>query len=56
MPPPKPKMPIEAALEIADAADLGDGAWMAMLEELTGLDAGVVSELLYENSQEKLST
>lgn len=36
-------MTIDDALPIADAADLEDGAWMAMLCDLTGMDAGEVS-------------
>jgi hypothetical protein len=36
----------ETAVEIADDADLEDGAWMAMICDLTGMDAGdVASEL-----------
>lgn len=41
----KRKLTVAQALEVVDD-DLPDGAWMAMLEELTGLDAGDVSSEL----------
>jgi len=40
------RLSVAAAMEIADAADLPDGAWWAMMEELTGLDVGTIAEAL----------
>jgi hypothetical protein len=37
---------LEQALEVVDE-DLPDGAWMAMLCDLTGMDAGEVANGLY---------
>jgi hypothetical protein len=39
-------MPLRDAVAAADAADLPDGAWMAYICELTGLDAGQVTDQL----------
>lgn len=33
------KMPVDLAIEIADSMDLPDGAYMAMVEELSGVEA-----------------
>jgi len=40
---------IATAVEIADDADLPDGAWMAMIESLTGKDAGEIADWLAEH-------
>lgn len=40
---------IATAVEIADDADLPDGAWMAMIESLTGKDAGEIADWLAGN-------
>lgn len=45
-------MSVADALKVVDD-DLPDGAWMAMLEELTGLDAGDVSAELAKIAQQQ---
>lgn len=40
------KMDIREAVAIADAADLPDGAWWAMLVDLTGLDEGEIADAI----------
>ena len=44
-------MSIREAAAIADEADLSDGAWMAMIEELSGKDAGDIASWLYLNAE-----
>jgi hypothetical protein len=43
------RIDIATAVEIADAADLPDGAWWAYVESLTGLDAGRVCSWLEQH-------
>ena len=47
----KPKMTLEVALDVVPD-DLPDGAWWAMLRELTGLDDGDIATGLRELSDE----
>ncbi len=47
------RIPLDVAVEIADGADLPDGAWWAMLEQLTGLDAGEISGRLAQTADGK---
>ena len=42
---------VEQALDVVPD-DLPDGAWWAMMQELTGLDAGEISEALAESEGE----
>lgn len=44
-------MLIREAVKVADEADLEDGAWMAMIEYLTGLDAGHIAGWLYKHGE-----
>lgn len=46
------KLTVAQALEVVDD-DLPDGAWWATLEELTGLDAGDISEELAKIEKRK---
>jgi hypothetical protein len=40
----QPKLSIESAIDIADAMDVPDGAWWAVMEEMTGMDPGSIAE------------
>ena len=41
-----PKMGVDLAIDLADEADLPDGAWWAYVSDLTGLEADEIAEHL----------
>ena len=45
------KMDFETACDIADSADLPDGAYYAMIGDLMGLDYSEVMDLFYERAK-----
>ena len=46
----KHKMDLHTAMDIADSADLPDGAYYAMIGDLMGVDYDEVMDLLLEDS------